>query len=845
MPLSLLLPRVLVLLPVAIGALLWGVQRSVTGFSPARRRLSLGLRITLVTLVVLALAMPVLRQSSSAPTLVMLVDVSDSVSEVQLARARRFVDDAWGARNGAPMEVVTFAGQARRAAPKGGSAVPVIERHDGGATDLAAAVVYARGLVPEGAARLVLITDGNETRGDGVDAIERAIAGGATLEVVRLGEGDVVDARVTALHLPDTLRRHEPSRVGALVESSGPGKATVRFDENGILVEERTVELKGGPQEVDFELSPNLSGLVKYSADVELAGDQILGNNRFVALADVAGPPRVLLAAATPDDGRHLEETLAAQEFGVEATTTTLLPSTVDDLLGYDEVILAGVSPHELTPLRQAALATYVRDTGGGLLYVSGSHGLRRDPQGGENVLERVLPVELAAPSERQEPPVAIVLLVDRSSSMIGEKLGYAKQAAIAVVDKLSTHDQVGVIAFDADFEWVVPLTPLDDKERVKSTVGNLGAGGGTRFYPALEDAYFALGSSDATVKHAILLTDGESTDPDIFPALMARMRKNSITVSTVAIGRAADNRLLGEIAKLGGGRFSAAVNASDVPTIFVKETQTVQRDAAQRTDTQARVATAARELAGIDFASAPPLHGYLQTKAKPMSEVLLETDKHHPLLARWRYGIGQVAVFTSDATTAWASSWIGSGWSGYGKLWAQLARGLQRPRAHHDLALRVTPRDGRVGLTVEAIDQQGRFIDDLDVRVRLIAGDQAPREVRLAAVGPGRYAADADDPGGSLLMLPLGNRAGRRLDGDWVTLARPYPPELRAIGGNKPLLDRLEKLGKRADLPAQLFASPPRPVPRYHLLSMPLTVLAALLFLLDLFVKRARWAPR
>ena len=837
----LLLPQALALLPLGVVVLVWGSRTSVTGLSVGRRRVSFALRAALLTVLTFALTLPVLRVPSRGAT-VLLVDVSASVSEPQLERERRFVNEAWDARVTDTLEVVSFAAQARRAPLDGGR--PRIERHDVDGSDLGGAVMFARGLVASGAPHIVLLSDGFENSGDVKDAVGRAIAAGATFEVVRLPDEELVDARVTAVHLPDTLRRHELARLGAVIESSRRGVATVRVEENSILVEERQgVALEPGAQEVAFELAPNLSGLVRYAVEVRLSGDQIEGNNRFVQLAPVAGPPRVLLVSATPEEGRHLEEALTAQDFAIESASPTALPSTVDELLGYDEVILAGVAPYEINQLRQNALATYVRDTGGGLLYVSGARGLRRDPEGRQHALELLLPVELAAPSERQEPPVAMVLLVDRSSSMIGEKLGYAKQAALAVIDQLSAHDQVGVIAFDSNFEWTVPLSALDNKESVKASVGNLGAGGGTRFYPALEEAYFALGSSDAAVKHVILLTDGVSTDPDIFPALLARARKNAVTVSTVGIGRETDGKLLAEIARLGGGRFTVATTASQVPDIFVKETQTLQRDAAQRGDTQVRVATAARELAGIDFQSAPPLRGYLKTKAKAMAEVLLDTPKQHPLLVRWRYGLGSVAAFTSDATTAWAAPWLSGTWDGFGKLWAQLARSLQRSRTRHDLALRLTPHgQARLGLTVDALDHDGRFLDDLDVRVRLIAGEQTPREVRLGQVGPGRYTAETEDPGGSLLALPLGSRAGRRLDGDWVIVSRPYAAELRAVGQNKALLDRLERLGRRIERPGELFAGSTHTVPRLLPLALPLTLVGALLFLLDLLAKRARW---
>ena len=58
--------------------------------------------------------------------------------------------------------------------------------------------------------------------------------------------------------------------------------------------------------------------------------------------------------------------------------------------------------------------------------------------------------------------------------------------------------------------------------------------------------------------------------------------------------------------------------------------------------------------LSGIDFEKAPPLKGYIASEARPTSEVLLKSsDRSEPLLARWRFGLGRVAVFTKEEEPA------------------------------------------------------------------------------------------------------------------------------------------------------------------------------------------------
>lgn len=822
-------PWILAGLPVAIAYLVWAWRRSYLTVAPRQRRAMLVFRSITLTLLLCALARPEVTLSTSSPPEVALVDVSDSVSDEALARVRQAL-----AAHG-PVELVTFAGHAKAAS--------AIERHDGGATDLAEALLSAGGARRGGAPRIVLFSDGNETRGDARAAARQIARAGAVIDVAPVSTAGLTDARVTQLRLPDVLRRGEPARLAAQVVSTVAGRARFEVTEDGLRVDARTLELRPGGQTVDVDVVPTRAGFVRYGATVSIEGDRLHGNDGFERVALVAGEPRVLLCAPTPDEGAHLEEALRANEIDVESISPGSMPSTIEGLSSYDLVLLANLAPFELDRLRQAALTSYVRDLGGGLILVSGPNGLRRAPNGEVGPLATALPLEPATPSERQIPPVALVLLIDRSGSMIGEKLSYAKQAALSVIDHLSENAQAGVIAFDAGFEWITPLAPLEDKEAVKQAIGSLGAGGGTRFYPALEDAYYALGAAEATAKHVILLTDGNSTDPTELPPWLAHIHDQHITVSTVAIGHDVDAKMLRAIADAGQGRARTAASAKEVPSIFLEEAKTVERDAVEHGQVQAKVALQARELAGVELDRAPPLRGYVRAKAKPTAEVLIETPRHDPLLARWRYGLGQSVAFASDATGRWATDWLT--WSGFGKLWTQLVRGAQRGKARRELALTLADRGDRIGLAVSAIDAQRHFVDDLTLKAIVLDGLEQRHEVLLPQVGPGRYAAEVALPPGSVLARPIGSRAGRPLDGEWATLARPYPRELERVEPDQALLGELARVtGGQMLAPDAGFGAPratARPVP----LAGPLLLAALLAFLVDTGVKRSRFRAR
>src|SRR5690606_34018448 len=70
---------------------------------------------------------------------------------------------------------------------------------------------------------------------------------------------------------------------------------------------------------------------------------------------------------------------------------------------------------------------------------------------------------------------------------------------------------------------------------------------------------------------------------------------------------------------------------------------------------------------------SIPELGGYVRTTLKEEASLHLFVDESEPILASWRYGLGRVIAFASDADGRWSSNWILS--ENYGQFWAQLVR--------------------------------------------------------------------------------------------------------------------------------------------------------------------------
>jgi quinol monooxygenase YgiN len=80
-----------------------------------------------------------------------------------------------------------------------------------------------------------------------------------------------------------------------------------------------------------------------------------------------------------------------------------------------------------------------------------------------------------------------------------------------------------------------------------------------------------------------------------------------------------------------------------------------------------------------IEKWDSPALLGYVKTLRKASAQIPLVTDLGDPLLAHWRFGLGKVTAFTSDAKSRWGSLWI-TRWPGFSRFWSQVLRETARP---------------------------------------------------------------------------------------------------------------------------------------------------------------------
>lgn len=818
---------------VALPVVIYYFVRSLVDFAGWQRILSVSSRVLIVLLTVLSLAGLTLLKPTKRQYVVFAVDRSLSVGEDSRKAADAYIASALKKKADNGVAYVAFAAQPGVVHPdRAKGEIPTDDK----ATDLAAAIEVASAAAPPFyVPQVVLLTDGNATQGDTLKAALRA---GLPISTVPLKTRDDFDVQVSAVNVPAQVQQGEPFFVDVVVDATKDCEGEIEVYRNEHKVAAERKKLKKGENKFRFQQTIVTERLAKFTARASGFKDQLVDNNSDFGLVFTAGKPRILLIESDPKSAKDLAWAMEEQEMQVDVRPSTGMPDSLAELQNYELLVLSNVPATALTARQMEVARMFVQDLGGGLIMLGGdqSFGL-----GGyyKTVLEEILPVRSDFEKEKEKPSLAMMLVIDKSGSMGGEKIELAKDAAKSAVELLGPSDKIGVVAFDGDTFVISELHPCNDKGFVLDRISTIDAGGGTNMAPAMDEAFDALTKVQAKLKHVIILTDGISSPGD-FEGIAQQMSSARITCSTVGIGEGCDQGLLEEIARIGNGRYYFTDDPLSIPQIFAKETVAASKSAINEQPFVPLVVRPTQTLADIDIASAPPLLGYVVTRAKPTSELILATENGDPLLAWWRYGLGMSVAFTSDAKARWAADWLS--WPAFGKFWSQVVRHTMRKAEAKGVVMQVDQKGRRASVALDAIDASGKFVNNAKTDLTVIDPYLNRKKVEMAQTAPGRYQADFETPiSGSYHLEFSQEHGGKLLYHQSRGLAVGYPEELRLKSPNQDVLKSIAQLtGGRFDpKPESVFDATSRTARRAIPLWPYLIATAACLFVADVALRR------
>ncbi len=805
----------------------WLGRRSLTAMSPVRRWLAFALRTAVYVLIVMALAEAEMVRRHERLTVFYLLDRSLSVPSDQSDAARKFVTESVRAhRRGLRADragVIVFGREAAVEVPpiEGDFELTAFEAPiDREHTNLTAALKLAQAsFPPDSAKRIVIISDGNENLGQSLRQARALAEAGIGIDVLPVSMAPQPDVAVEKVALSPEIRQGAPFDLRVVLHNQAPagqqapaahGKLRVvrRSGEHEDLVVEEDVTLGPGKRVLSIQDRIDAADFYTYEARFvpdSPTGDRYAQNNRATSFTHVRGKGRVLLVEdwTSPGEFDVLADRLRQEELEVEIRKSNELFENLADLQRYDLVILANVARtgddqgERVTEINDQQIALLVRNTrelGAGLVMLGGPNSFGAGGWSGTE-LEKAMPVDFQIKGAEVVPVGALMLVIDRSGSMSGEKLELSKNAAREAVKVLSPKDFVGVVAFDSAAYRVVPMQSVRSPERLTAQINTITPGGGTDMYPGMLEGFRSLAQTEASVKHMIVLSDGQTNEAD-FATLVKQMRTAGITVSTVAVGQGSDRPRMLNIAQQGGGKFYSVDNPRSIPRIFVNEARRVARPVVYENDKGFTPSVVGDQeiLRGLGDAL-PPLTGFVMTtlKESPLVELAMMSPvpagRENTLLAAWTFGAGRAVAWTTDAGRRWAKQW--PDWNGYDKLFAQMMRWALRPSDQDGrFQLAVDQRDGHATVVLNALDEESRFLNALTMTATVVEPDLTAKTVSIRQTAPGRYQGEfeATSPGSYFLtILPGPGRAPLR-----AGITVPYSAEYNERASNDRLLTDL-----------------------------------------------------
>lgn len=818
---------------VALPLLVYYFYCSLVDFPRWQRWISLSARCIIVVLLVLSLCGLMLFKPTREQFVVFVNDRSLSIGEDSSKEIDHYLTRAEAAKGRNAVAFLDFAAEPGLVRDQRSENSQL----DDQGTNLAAALEAAAAAIPPSyVPHIVVLSDGNQTAGD---ALKAALRAGVPVSTVPLKTREEPEVQVSSVIVPAQVREGEPFNVEVVIDANHADEGTIDVYQGAhkIVSERRT--LKKGENRFQFRRSLTQERLAKFEVRISsLLHDTLLDNNMASGLVFTSGKPKVLLIESDPKLAKHMAWALEQEEIQVDVRPPQGIPDSLTDLQNYEVLILSNVPATALTQRQMEIARTYVQDLGGGLIMLGGdqSFGL-----GGyyKTVLEEILPVRSDFEKEKEKPSLAMILVIDKSGSMGGQKMELTKEAAKSAVELLGPNDKIGVIAFEGETYWVSEVQTAANKSAIIERIASIEAGGGTVMAPAMEEAYQALQSAVAKLKHVIILTDGISAPGD-FEGIARNMSAARMTCSTVAVGEDADKKLLEEISQIGNGRFYFTNDPSSVPQIFTKETVAASKSAINEQPFLPQTVRPTKVLSDIDFETAPFLLGYVVTRPKPTCELILATESRDPLLAWWRYGLGMTVAFTSDAKTRWAAEWLT--WPGYSKFWAQIVRHAMRKSEAKGIVVQVDQKNRRATISLDSIDPTGKFLNLAETELNVINPQLGKKKLAMLQLAPGRYVAEFDTPQPGAYHLEIAQKhQGKLLYQQSRGLTVGYVDELRLRPTNTELLQQIARVsgGDYDPGPEAIFAASDRTAPRGTPLWPYLTTAALAIFLLDVALRR------
>jgi uncharacterized membrane protein len=830
---------------------------SLAGLGRWRRLFALLFRTCVYSLLVFALAKAQWQKHTDQLCVIYVLDQSESIPiekrGYMMTYAARSVEKHRRADDQAGM--VIFGGNAKIESPPYDGPLPVVEnRAESGfnlkteSTSLEAALKLAKASFPEGTARrVVIISDGNENLGDARSMARSMSEEGTGIDVIPVALIANSEISVEKVVLPVDIRKGQDFEGRVVINNDSDQPVTGSLEifrrnmrENKMIVNPTPKTLQPGKNVFTFEHQIDQSAVYNIDAKFNLDDpslDVVKKNNEASAFTHVRGKGRVLLI----EDGNHTGEfdyligQLQKGNIEIDVMPSTELFTSPSELMQYDSVILANVpratgedveSTESFSDAQIKMMVRNCEELGCGIVMIGGD---RSFGAGGwsNSELEKAMPVDFQIKNDKVSAVGALALMMHACEMPDGNywQTIVAKEA----IKVLGPLDYCGVIEWsdmgaaprwlwkfsdpkDGKVKGVAPI--FNNRKKMMGMVSRMVNGDMPDFNKPMQVMLKGLKSSNASMKHVIIISDGDPTPPS--NALLKKFIDAKIKISTCTIGAHRQNNPMQNIAQKTGGKHYNITDPRALPKIYQREARRVAKPVIKESkEGMAAVPTGAASnndiTRGIKPENLPPFYGYVMTTIKnnPLVEQLLVASqpKDYPenstLLASWRYGVGRTVAFTSDGGDQWLGNWYQD--PQYGKFFTQMVRYSMRPITEDaNFTISSDVKDNRARVVVTALDKDDEFLNFLNLSARGFDPSLEGFDINFTQVAPGRYVAEFDtDRSGNYLFSVFPGEGYQRLT---AGVSVPYSSEYSDRETNLALLDSMSALEPRRGQKGELL---------------------------------------